>query len=188
MRARVIEMHYAALLVSLLAGAEATPPETLNTRIRDAVVAIAIVMEAVFAEFELETPTPASVAQAVSNDRATNVAKLDAAASALGFTLDASGHLPKSLSHARADRIRHATQGRGETLSARVAAQLLAAQQQPDHPLRKASKRIPTLLLDVGRLVDARGHGDDVDVTAAEVAEFETIVAHDVRAMLEAID
>lgn len=187
-RGRVIEMHYAALLVSLLAGAEVTPPETLNTRIRDAVVAIAIVMEAVFAEFELETPTPASVAQAVSNDRATNVATLDAAASALGFTLDASGHLPKSLSHARADRIRHATQGRGETLSARVAAQLLAAQQQPDHPLRKASKRIPTLLLDVGRLVDARGHGDDVDVTAAEVAEFETIVANDVRAMLEAID
>ncbi|MCP3169968.1 hypothetical protein [Myxococcus qinghaiensis] len=188
MRTRVIEMHHAALLVKLLAGAPATPAETLNTRVRDAVVATTIAMEAAFAELELEAPTPASVAQAVSNDREKNAAQLAAVASALGFTVDASGQLPKSLSHAKANRIRRAAHGQGETLSARVAAQLLAAQQQSGHPLREVANRIPTLLLDVGRLVEARGHGDEVVVTAAEVAEIESMVANDVRAMLEAID
>jgi hypothetical protein len=187
-RTRIIEMHHAVLLVKLLAGAPATSTDTLNTRVRDAVVAITIAMEAAFAELELEAPTPASVAQAVSNDREKNAAQLVAAASAVGFTVDASGQLPKSLSHAKANRIRRAAHGQGETLSARVAAQLLAAQQQSDHPLREVAKRIPGLLLDVGRLVEARSHGDDVVVTAAEVAEIETMVAIDVRAMLEAID
>jgi hypothetical protein len=40
----------------------------------------------------------------------------------------------------------------------------------------------------LGRLVEARGHGDDVNVTAAEVADFETMVANNARAMLEVID
>lgn len=47
---------------------------------------------------------------------------------------------------------------------------------------------MPSLLLDVGRLVEVRGHGDDVVVTAAEVAEIETMVANDIRAVLDAID
>lgn len=187
-RTRVIEMHHAVLLVKLLAGAEPTARDTLNTRIRDAVVAITIALEAAFAEIELEAPTPGSVAQTVSNDRERNAVQLAAAASALGFTVEASGQLPKSLSYAKANRIRRAAHGQGETLSARVAAQLLAAQQQSDHPLREVAKRVPTLLVDVGRLVEARGHGDDVVITAAEVTELETMVADHVRAMLEAID
>ena len=94
----------------------------------------------------------------------------------------------KALTHAKANRIRRAAQGQGETLSARVAAQLLAAHHQSDHPLCEVAKRLPTLLLDVGRLVEARGHGDDVFVTAAEFAELETMVTNDIRAIFEAID
>ncbi|RKH69402.1 hypothetical protein [Corallococcus aberystwythensis] len=187
-RTRVIEMHDASLLVKLLARSDATVPETLNTRLRDAVVAITIAMEAVFAEIERDVPTPASVTEAVSNDREQNAAQLAMAASALGFALEATGQLPKSLTHAKAHRIRRAAQGQGETLSARVAAQVLAAYQQSEHPLLEVAKRAPRLLLDVGRLVEARGHGDDVVVTAAEVAGLETMVANDVRAVLEAID
>lgn len=188
LRTRVIEMHYSALIVKLLAASAATATETLNTRLRDALVAITIATEAAFAEIEMDARTPASVAQAVSNDRERNAAQLAAAATEIGFAVEASGQLPKSITHAKANRIRRAAQGEAETLSARVAAQLLAAQGQSEHPLREVAKRVPSLLLDVGRLVEARGHGDDVVVTAAEVAEIETIVANNVRAVLEAID
>lgn len=187
-RTRVIEMHHAALLVKLLAGSATTASETLNTRARDAVVALTIAMEAAFAEIEAEAPTPADVAQTISNDREQNAALLASAAVAVGFEVEASRQLPKALTHAKANRIRRAAQGQGETLSACVAVQLLAAHQQADHPLREVAKRAPALLLDVGRLVEARGHGDDVVVTAAEVAELEAMVGNDVRAMLEVID
>ena len=187
-RTRVIEMHHAALLVKLLAASAATASETLSTRARDALVAFTIVMEAAFAELEAEDSTPASVVQTISNDREQNAVRLASAAVAVGFDVEPSGQLPKALTHAKANRIRRAAQGQGETLSARVAAQLLSAHQQSDHPLREVAKRLPTLLLDVGRLVEARGHGDDVVVTAAAVAELETMVANDIRAMLEAID
>jgi hypothetical protein len=187
-RTRVIEMHHAALLVKLLAASAATASGTLSTRVRDALVAFTIVMESAFAELEAEASTPASVVQTISNDREQNAVRLASAAVAVGFDVEPSGQLPKALTHAKADRIRRAAQGQGETLSARVAAQLFAAHQQSDHPLREVAKRRPTLLLDVGRLVEARGHGDDVVITAAEVAELETMVANDIRAMLEAID
>jgi hypothetical protein len=189
-RTRVIEMHHSSLLVKLLAASATTVPETLHTRLRDAMVAITIAMEAIFAEVDQDAPIPPSVAQAVSNDREQNAARLAVAASALGFALETSGQLPKALTHAKANRIRRAAQGQGETLSARVAAQVLAAHHQSEHPLREVAQRIPSLLLDVGRLVEARGHGDEVPpwVNAAVVEELETMVANDVRAMLEAID
>lgn len=187
-RTRVIEMHHAALLVKLLAASAEPKSATLSTRARDALVAFAIVMEATFAELEAEVSTPAPIAQTISSDREQNAVRLASAAVAVGFYVEPSGHLPKALTHAKANRIRRAAQGQGETLSARVAAQLLAAHQQSDHPLREVAKRLPALLLDMGRLVEARGHGDDVVVTATEVAEIETMVANDVRAMLEAID
>jgi hypothetical protein len=187
LRTRVIEMHHAALLVKLLANSTANL-DTLKTRVRDAVVAMAIATEAAFAELELQAPTPDSVADAVSDDRQENDEQLAVAADTLGFRTDDFGKLPKSLSYARPERIRAVAFGKKETLSASVTAQLLAAHQQSDHPLRQVAKRLPTLLLDVGRLVEARGHGDDVGATAAEVAELETMVGNDIRAILAAID
>ncbi|MCA9642195.1 MAG: hypothetical protein KC492_15920, partial [Myxococcales bacterium] len=188
LRTRLIDMHYSALIVKLLADSSATTAETLNTRLRDAIVAIAIATEAAFAEIAMDARTPASVAQAVSDDRERNAAQLAAAATALGFAVEASGCLPQSVTHAKASLIRRAARGAAQTLSARVAALLLAAQQQLEHPLREVAKRVPRLLLDVGRLVKARGHGDIVVVTAAEVAEIQNMLANDIRAMLEAID
>lgn len=186
LRARVIEMHNAALIVKLLA-AEAQP-RALSTRIRDAVVAIAIAVEAVFAEVGDEAASDGRFAGAVSDDRRENAARLTAAARALGFALDASGELPRSLSYARVDRIRRATSGEGETLSARVAALLLAAHGQSAHPMWNIARRAPRLLVRVGWLVDVRRHGDEVDATAAEVDELEIAMAEEIRAVLEAID
>lgn len=188
LRARVIEMHHAVRLVALLATATNAPKDALNARLRDAVVATTIAVEAAFAEIERNTPTPASVAQAVSDDRTHNAALLAQVAATLGFTLDEAGQLPQSLTHAKANRMRRAAQGRAETLSARVAVQLLAAQQQAQHPLHEVARQVPLLLRDVGHLVETRGHGDDVAVTATEVAEIAAQATHNIRAMLEAID
>ena len=98
--------------------------------------------------------------------------------------------LPQSFTHAKAQRIRRAARGQGETLSARVSAQVLAASQQPEHPLRELAKRAPSLLLDIGRLVDARGHGDEVPrwVTAAVAEDIKETVANTVRTVIEVID
>jgi len=189
LRMRVIEMHDAALLVKLLASSSMINHEALSARLRDAMVAIAITMEAALAEIEKSAPTPASVAQAISNDRKQNAEQLTIAASSIGFTLDASGQLPQSFTHAKAQRIRRAARGQGETLSARVAAQLIAASQRPEHPLREVAKRAPNLLMDVGRLVDARGHGDEVPpwVNAAVAEEIKAMVANAVRTVIEVI-
>ena len=190
LRIRMIEMLDAVLLLKLLSASTTTAPETLRSRLRDAMLAIAITMEAVFAQIEKAAPTPASVVQAITNDRERNAEQLVRAASAIGFALDASGHLPQSFTHAKAQRIRRAAQGHGETLSARVSAQVLAASQQPEHPLRELAKRAPSLLLDIGRLVDARGHGDEVPrwVTAAVAEDIKETVANTVRTVIEVID
>lgn len=188
LRIRVIEMHDATLLVKLLADSDATILRLMSTRIRDAAIAMAIVMEAVFAEIGREAGVSPAAALAISDDREQNAEQIAAAATALGFTLEVSGRLPKSLTHARAKRIQRAAQGRGETLSARVVAQLLLAQEQPDHPLWEIAKTVPGLLLDMGRLVAARGHGDDVTATAAEVAEIEAMIAKNLRAIISVID
>jgi hypothetical protein len=190
LRMRVIEMHDAALLVKLLAKSTETKSETLKTRLRDAMVRITIVMEATFAEIEKVAPTPPSVAQAISNDRKRNAEQLMTAASVIGFTLDSSGQLPQSFTHAKAQRIRRVARGQGETLSARVAAPLIAARQQQEHPLRELAKRAPNLLLEISRLVDARGHGDEVPqwVTAAVIEEIKGMVANTVRTVIDVID
>jgi hypothetical protein len=185
---RVIEMHQAALCVKLLAASKDTARDTLNTRVRDAVVALSTAMEASFAEFEKTAPTPVSVAKTVSEDKEQNATQLLSAARTCGFDLDPSGKLPTALTHAQPNRIRRVAQGQPETLSACVAAQLLAASHQPKHPLCEVAKHCPSLLLDVSRIVKARGHADNVVVTAAEVAELETMVAKNIRAMLEIID
>lgn len=190
LRMRVIEMHEAALLVKLLAGSATTNHETLNTRLRDAMVAIAITMEASLAEIEKRAPIPASVVQEISNDRNQNAEQLTTSASAIGFMLDTSGQLPQSFTHAKAQRIRRAVRGQGETLSARVAAQVLAARRQPGHPLREVAKRAPNLLLDIGRLVEARGHGDQVPlwVNTVVAEEIKAMVANTVRTVIDIID
>lgn len=190
LRVRVIDMHDAALQVKLLSGSALTTQETMKARLPEMMKRIAIVMEAIAAEIEKKSPTPASIASVITDDRERNAELLTTAASAIGFALDSSGRLPQSITHAKVERIWRAAHGKGETLSARLAVQLIAASHQPQHPLREIAKKAPNFLLDVGRLVDARKHGDEVPpwVDAAVAEEIKTMVANMVRTTIEVID
>jgi hypothetical protein len=128
------------------------------------------------------------VATVVSDDRAANAVTLAAAATEVGFRLAEDGTLPAVLTHARADRIRRAAHGEAETLSARLAAQLLSAARQPAHPLREVARVDPAFLLHVGQVVAARGHGDEVSIDAVAAGEIENILREDLRALLAALD
>jgi hypothetical protein len=139
-RTRVIEMHYAALFVKLLAASAATASATLSTRVLAMpFVAFAIAMEAAFAEVEAEAATPASVAQTISNDREQNAARLASAAIAVGFAVESSGQLPKSLTHAKANRIRRAA--RGQARPCRRASRPSCSQRTSCRTIRSARSR-----------------------------------------------
>ena len=188
LRTRLIEMHHASVLVRLLAGSGAAPADSLRTRLRDFAVAAAIAMEALLAEVERRAPSLAAVAQTISEDKPQNAKHIAAAAAAVGFDLDTSGGLPECLTHAKPDGYRKAAHGRPQSLQTQLVVQLLSASQQPEHPLREVAPVAPAFLLHVSRVVDARGHGDDVLVTASDAVEIEAMVANDVRVVLAALD
>lgn len=194
LRIRMIEMFDAALLLKMLSCSTTTPPETVRACLRDAMVSIAITMEAILVLIAKVSPRPAGIVheiiQKITSDREMNAQQLICAAAEIGFALDKKGGLPKSISHANADRIQRAAKGKRETLSATVFVLVLAAKQQPEHPLRELAVRIPSLLLDIGRLVDARGHGDQIpqSVSAAIAEEMNEMVAKTAQTLIEVID
>lgn len=194
LRIRMIEMFEAALLLKLLSCSTTTPPDTVRASLRDAMVAIAITMEAVFFQIKKASLTPKDIAQEIrqriTSDREMNAQQLICAASEIGFALDEKGGLPKCISHANTDRVQRAAKDKGETLSATVFVLVLAASRQPEHPLRELAVRIPSLLSDIGRLVDARGHGDVIPqwVTAAIAEEIKEMVAKTALTVIEVID
>jgi hypothetical protein len=53
--------------------------------------------------------------------------------------------------------------------------------------LREIAHKSPDFLLHLGQLVEARGHGDDVSVTAAEAQEIVKLIETDIRLLLELI-
>ncbi|MCL2824745.1 MAG: hypothetical protein FWD57_12200, partial [Polyangiaceae bacterium] len=188
LRTRLIDMHASAMVVSLVGGSsDGASVDALRGRIREAVVAATIAMEAVFSEVEVVAPIPARISDDMSADRERNASILVAAAVDVGFSLDKFGFLSQRLTHVSFDRLRRASKRYGQTLSSRVCGQVLAARGRSDHPMREIAKRVPSLLLDIGRIVESRGHGDECSVTVSGVAEIEAMVAKDVCAILEAI-
>ena len=65
---------------------------------------------------------------------------------------------------------------------------MLTAANQLDHPLRAIARTTPDFLLHIARIVEVRGHGDEVGLRLAEAAEFKRIVEEDIRAVLAALD
>lgn len=188
LRNRVIDMHHAALLISLLARSGDAPEDGMRTRLRDFAVAASIALEAALAEVERLSPSLPDIAEAISDDRNANASTLVAASAAIGFQLAADGTLPAVLTHARAERVRRAAHGEAETLSARLMAQVLSAARQPTHPLWEIASRNPAFLLHAGQVVAARGHGDEVAIDAAAAAQIENTLREDLRALLEVLD
>jgi hypothetical protein len=184
---RLIEMREAFLVVDLLSRSGVDVQDILKARLRDLMVASTIAMEAIFAELEKDAPSLTSVAQAISDNRNQNATLLVEAASALGFQLDKEGNLGQELTHTKPESIRLAAYGKVKSLQATIAAQVLTAAQQKDHPLREIAHKSPDFLLHLGQLVEARGHGDDVSVTAAEAQEIVKLIETDIRLLLELI-
>jgi len=188
LRTRVIDMHHAALLVSLLARSGDALEDGMRTRLRDFAVAASIALEAALAEVERVSPSLPGIVEAISDDRSANASTLMAAATAIGFQLDADGTLPAVLTHARPDRARRAAHGEANTLLACLMAQVLSAARQPAHPLREVARQNPAFLLHVGHVVAARGHGDEVAIDAAAAAQIENTLREDLRALLAALE
>lgn len=185
--ARMIDMREALLLVDMLSRAGAEGQDLLNTHLRDLMLASTIVMEAIFSVLEKQSPSLASIAQDISDDRNQQAALLVDAASALGFQLNKDGKLAQVLTHTKADSVRKAAYGKVKSLQATIAAQVLSANQQMAHPLREIAKKTPDFLLHLGRLVEARGHGDAVSVTAAEAIEIVKLIETDIQVVLNVI-
>ncbi len=188
LRNRLIDMHHAALLVSLLARSGDALEDGMRTRLRDFAVAASIALEAALAEVERLSPCLPEVAAAISDDRNENASTLIAVSTDIGFQLAVDGTLPAVLTHARPDRVRRAAHGEAETLSARLMAQILSAARQPTHPLREVARRNPAFLMHVGQVVAARGHGDVVAIDAASTAQIENTLREDLRALLAALE
>jgi hypothetical protein len=184
---RVIEMREALLVVDILSRSDLPGPDILKARLRDLMVASTIVMEAIFTELEKGSPSLSSTAMTISDDRDKNATLLVAAASALGFRLDEEGRLPRVLTHIKSDMLRQAANGKINSLQATVAAQVLSANRQKDHPLRDIARDSPCFLLHLGQLVDARGHGDDVSVTTEEAQAIVKLIETDIRLVLDLI-
>ncbi|KWO11898.1 hypothetical protein WM26_16135 [Burkholderia cepacia] len=187
LRTRLIEMHSASRIVELIASEDGVEPKALSACLRNLLVSMAIAVEALFAELERVAPSLAALADEISGDRERNREKLISAAAAVGFALDASGNLPSTLTQVRPERVRRAARGDGETLSSRVMIQVLTAARQEDHPLREIAPRAPRLLLNLGKLVEARGHGSEIATTAEAAQQLETTLKSDIRAVLDVI-
>ncbi|MCW2311422.1 hypothetical protein [Rhodoferax antarcticus] len=184
---RMIEMREAFLVVDLLSRSWVDAQDILKARLCALMFASTIVMEAIFAALEKEAPSLTSVAQEISDDRNKNATLLVEAASGLGFQLDKEGKLTQELTHTKPESIRLAAYGKVKSLQATIAAQVLSANQQKDHPLRDIARNCPCFLLHLGQLVEARGHGDDVSVSAAEAQEIVKLIETDIRLVLEVI-
>jgi hypothetical protein len=189
LRTRLVEAHHLGLLVQLLAGDSGSNVDVgLGSRVRDFVVASAIAVEAAIAELERRAPSDARIAEEISDTRTQNAALVNDCAQALQFSLTEAGVVPTSISHARPHSIRRAAEGRGETLSASVIVQLLSARSRPDHPLREVARSSPRFLLNVAKIVEARGHGDEVRLHPKGVRDFVVLLQETVRAVLAAVD
>lgn len=188
LRTRLIDLHLAAIVLELLAASPPHGSAGVASRVLDFALAAAIALEAAVAAIEQASPSSAAAAARITEDDQANDALFAGTAAALGFTLASTGTLPPALGRARTDRIRRAAQGRQSTLSAGLLAQVLTAANDEAHPLRRVAHEAPSFLLDVARIVEIRGHADEVHLELADAARLRDLVRDNVRAVLAALD
>ncbi len=134
---------------------------------RVAVVAAASTIEALLEI--LQAPAPGSEKFELKGQRSGT--RIVRAARVVGLDLDEDGGLPESLTTSRTDRIQESLDraDRG-TLGSRAAAVMLAAELDEAHPLRRIVIRDPGFMLEIGRIITIRGHGDKVDLKGRSVS------------------
>jgi hypothetical protein len=184
LHSRLIDMRVTSLVVDKLIGSAIDGQELLKPYLKQLMIDTTIVMEAMFVELEKKAPSLASIAQDISDDRNQNATLLAEAAAALGFKLSHEGKLPQTLTHTKSDSLRKAAYGKVKSLQATVAAQVLSANCQERHPLREIAKTSPEFLLHIGQLVEMRGHGNEVSVTAIEAQQIVELIESDIQLVL----
>jgi hypothetical protein len=186
LRARLVEMHEAAILLDLLSTSGRLDSNEMAGRVRDLVVAATIAMESAITELGRAAPCDRSIAPAPGARK--NAQSVTRAAAHIGFALDDRGAVPGAVAAARPDRVRDAAFGRRTTLSAMVVAHLLTAEVHAPHPLRRIAQLAPGFVLDIARVVDTRGHGDVVKLAAEAAPRFLDTVRGVVTVVLSALD
>jgi len=173
LRVRIIDAQQKVLEIGHLVtgGAEA---ELIVTRLRDFAVAAGLVVEAGLA-MVARAGGAAADPTAIPDDKRQLAHAVARAAEAAGFAVYRST-LPESLSFVRPDAVRRAVTGQDETQSARLAALLLAAARDDEHPMRRIARLHPELLDDCAKIADARGHGDEANLVAEETADVMSVV------------
>lgn len=173
LRVRIIDAQQKRLEIGHLVtgGAES---ELIATRLRDFAVAAGLVVEAGLAMVARAGGAAADPA-AIPEDKQQLAHLVARAAEAAGFAVDG-GAVPESLRFVRPDAVRRAAAGQDETQGARLAALLLAAARDDEHPMRRVARLHPDLLDDCARIADARGHGDEANLTAEETDDVLSVV------------
>ncbi len=136
---------------------EASQAESPRDKREDVVVKAQQAVEHLFGDL-LNRHRDRADALALTGDEAVNAALYEGIARDCGFEVP----LPKTLVGVRAGKVRSALESRTGSLRPLVIAALLGARARPDHPLRLAGARCPTLLgrLDaLARERDPAAHG-----------------------------
>lgn len=182
---QLVEMQCRVMEIAALVPEEAqwAKPER---RLTDCLVAGCASLEAAMREVLASSPPPDSLAPPVIDGRMDS-AKLVQAAVALGFRLLGPG-LPISLATVQIGFVRDAIRfKRVRSLGAAVVATVIAANASAEHPLRDLAKANPDFLLQIGDLVDRRGHGDRVRLETTEVAHVSATVMKIAKAILDTL-
>ena len=158
----------------------------VSGRLNDLVIQGATVIEAGFKAL-LKSTTTAGCADDLSEDRAKNAIRYNQIAQSLGFTLADGGSLEQQLVTAHPKRVQAAAESGQGSLGALTVVALLSAQLKDDHPLHRIASQRPDLLLDVGEIVRARGHGDRANVDPHGVVAFRNRVLAVARTIIDGL-
>ena len=149
-------------------------------RRRNVLTSCRLALERLFVEVRKEWPLTGTADRLSRHERKMNEAVLRATADELGLT-----ELPNAVRRVDHDRVRAVSDSDSDKawqLRALVAATLLGARTETNHPLRSAAKEAPDVLARIERVTVLGGaatHGDDrrqLDTAAVDTAVQETVV------------
>jgi hypothetical protein len=181
---RLVDLFESLIQARTLAATPNAGP-LIPGSLRDVSVRATIVLEAAVRELERVAPAGRLSGGISHYDRRANAALAIEAARAAGFALDQAGGLPQELTHANPKGIRIGA--RGGTLSSRVLVLLLAVP-EPAEPVRQLARESPSWLLDVGGVVQLRGHGDTDGLDASHIEPLHAMTIRALQAVLDVLN
>ncbi len=176
----LVEMEMCVKEVEVEKAAGQAKASTKN--VRTAINTAQVALERLFSEVAQEWTTRDCYQHVVlnPNDKRANARVFDRIAKRMGFTMNADGRLPKSLSTVNFPKIVYAADHLGESINSRVLATLLTADRSADgnHPLCKAASLYPRMLLDINSVAQLRNqvaHAGDRSVLTEHMGNLRNI-------------